>query len=89
MQDKREIGYCVDRLEKTQYFKRVINTIIERVKNSTISKRGSHNKFAHSEFKVELKNLSIEEAKRRTKKRSSYKERKVNALALGADEGRG
>ncbi len=20
MQDKREIGYCVDRLEKTQYF---------------------------------------------------------------------
>ena len=27
--------------------------------------------------------------KRRTKKRSSYKERKVNALALGADEGRG
>ena len=27
--------------------------------------------------------------KRRTKKRSSYKERKGNALALGADEGRG
>ena len=32
MQDKREIGYCIDRLEKIQYFKkRVINTIIERV----------------------------------------------------------
>ena len=31
MQDKREIGYCTDRLEKVQYLKRVINTIIERV----------------------------------------------------------
>ena len=24
MQDKREIGYCVNRLEKTQYFKRFV-----------------------------------------------------------------
>ena len=24
MQDKREIGYCTDRLEKVQYLKRVI-----------------------------------------------------------------
>ena len=76
-------------IEKTQYFKRVIKYNYRTSENSTISKRGSHNKFADSEFKVELKSLSIEEAKRRTKKRSSYKERKVNALALGADEGRG
>ena len=32
MQDKREIGYCIDRLEKIQYFKKgYLNTIIERV----------------------------------------------------------
>ena len=65
MQDKREIGYCTDRLEKVQYLLRVINTIIERVtKNSNISN---------------LENRI---------RRSSYKERKGNALAPGAEEGR-
>ena len=44
MQDKREIGYCTDRLEKVQYLKRVINTIIERVKKLKHLKfRESHN----------------------------------------------
>ena len=44
MQDKREIGYCTDRLEKVQYLKRVINTIIERVNKLKYLKfRESHN----------------------------------------------
>ena len=44
MQDKREIGYCTDRLEKVQYFRRVINTIIERVtKLKYLKFRESHN----------------------------------------------
>ena len=37
----------------------------------------------------ELKGLENKELNDGLKKRSSYKERKVNALALGADEGRG
>ena len=39
MQDKREIGYCVDRLEKTQYLKRVIsNYNYQRVKTCNLKK---------------------------------------------------
>ena len=76
MQDKREIGYCVDRLEKTQYFKKEKGnkiTFSTSEKLKSLKFRGSHN-CLRGEDKG---------------KRSSYKERKGNALALGADEGRG
>ena len=89
MQDKREIGYCVDRLEKTQYFKRVINTIIERVKTQQSQKEDRIKCSSIADLGSELKGLENKELNDGLKKRSSYKERKVNALALGAEEGRG
>ena len=47
MQDKREIGYCTDRLEKVQYFKKGNYTIIERVNKLKYLKfRESHNSQA-------------------------------------------
>ena len=44
MQDKREIGYCADRLEKVQYLIKGNYTIIERVNKLKYLKfRESHN----------------------------------------------
>ena len=54
MQDKREIGYCVDRLEKTQYFKKEKGnkiTFSTSEKLKSLKFRGSHN-FRRSKAKV-------------------------------------
>ena len=59
------------------------------MKNSTISKEDRIICSSIANLGFEPKGLANKELNDGLKKRSSYKERKVNALALGADEGRG